>query len=91
MSADIINYPGAALPDRPITEGEIDKLHGDAFRDLEPNLRDCVRMGEIAAQLMLNAKNEDAALNFAVMHLAEMLMRLEKEYDDGWHGERSKP
>jgi hypothetical protein len=26
MSADILNFPGDGLPDRPITEDEIDKL-----------------------------------------------------------------
>jgi hypothetical protein len=50
-----------------------------------------VRMGEIAANLMSGAKNEDLTLSFAVFHLAEMLMSLEKEYDARWHGERSKP
>jgi hypothetical protein len=47
-------------------------------------------MGEIAANLMSGAKNEDLTLSFAVFHLAEMLMSLEKEYDARWHGERSK-
>jgi hypothetical protein len=39
--SSIIEFPVA---DKPITESEIDKLHGDAFRDLEMSLRDCVRM-----------------------------------------------
>ena len=88
MSGDIITFPGAGLPDRPVTESEIDKLHGDAFRDLEMSLRDCVRMSGIAAELILRAKLEDNSLSFAVFHTAEMLMRLEKEYDARWHGER---
>jgi hypothetical protein len=29
-------------------------------------------------------------LSFAVFHLAEMLMRLEKEYDARWHGEKQR-
>ena len=41
-------------------------------------------MGEIAAELMLNAKVENDGLRFAVFHTAEMLIRLEKEYDAGW-------
>jgi hypothetical protein len=32
-------------------------------------------------------KNEDLTLSFAVFHLTEMLMRLEKEYDARWYGE----
>jgi hypothetical protein len=50
MSADIISFPGDGLPDHQFTEAEIDKCHGDAFRDLEMSLRDCVRMSEIAAE-----------------------------------------
>jgi hypothetical protein len=83
--SSIIEFP---LPDKPITEAEIDKLHGDAFRELETNLRDCVRMSGIAAELMLNAKIEDDSLRFAVLHT--VLVSLEKEYDASWHGERSR-
>jgi hypothetical protein len=88
MSADIISFPGDGLPDHQWSEQEVDKLHGDAFRDLEMSLRDCVRMSEIAAELMLCAKMDDAPLNFAVMHAADMLKKLEKEYDARWHGEK---
>jgi hypothetical protein len=88
MSADVVSFPGDGLPDRPIPEAEVDKLHGDAFRDLEMSLRDCVRMSEIAAEMISGAKIDDTPLNFAVFHLAELLTRLEKEYDARWHGER---
>ena len=40
---------------------------------------------------MLNAKVENDGLRFAVFHTAEMLIRLEKEYDAGWNDERSQP
>ena len=66
-------------------------MHGDAFRDLESSLRDYVKMSMIAAELILRAKLEDSSLSFAVFHTAEMLMRLEKEYDARWHGERMGP
>jgi hypothetical protein len=91
MSADIISFPCDGLPDRPITNAEVDKLHGDAFRDLEMSLRDCVRMSEIAAETISRANIDDNQLNFAVFHLACMLSKLEKEYDARWHGERGKP
>ena len=76
------------VPDRPVTQAEIDEKHSAAFRDLETSLRDCVRMTGIAAELMLNAAIEDDHLRFSVFHSAEMLVRLEKEYDARWYGER---
>jgi len=65
----------------------IDRLHSNAFRDLETSLRDCVRMGEIAAERTINARIDDSPLRFAIMHLADMLIALEKEYDARWHDE----
>jgi hypothetical protein len=62
MSADVISFPGDGLPDRQFTEADVDKCHGDAFRDLEMSLRDCVRMSGIAAELILRAKLEDNSL-----------------------------
>jgi hypothetical protein len=88
MSADILTFPGDGLPDRQFTEADVDKIHGDAFRDLEMSLRDCVRMREIAAEMMSRAKIDDTSLNFVVFHLASLLSKLEKEYDARWHGER---
>ena len=45
------------------------------------------RMAGIAVELMLNATVENEQPRFAVFHSAEMLTRLEKEYDARWHGE----
>jgi hypothetical protein len=36
--SNIVEFP---IADRPITESEIDKLHSEAFRDLEPGICDC--------------------------------------------------
>src|SRR5450755_4938712 len=83
--SSIIEFP---IADKPITESEIDKLHGDAFRDLETNLRDCVRMSGIAAELILRATPEDRELAFAVVHAMEMLTALKANYYAAWHGER---
>jgi len=62
MTADVISFPGDGLPDHQWTEAEIDKCHGDAFRDLEMSLRDCVRMSEIAAEMMSRAKIDNTPL-----------------------------
>ncbi|WBL82290.1 hypothetical protein I3J27_18330 [Bradyrhizobium xenonodulans] len=72
-------------PDRSTVN--VDKLHAQAFRDLETNLRDCMRMAGIAAQLMFDASIGDDQLRFAVFHSAEMLKALEQEYDARWHGQ----
>ena len=45
MSGDIVDFP---LPDRPIPAAEIEALHAEAFRDLEGEVCDLDRMGEIA-------------------------------------------
>jgi len=44
-------------------------------------------MGEIAAERTINARIDDSPLRFAIMHLADMLIALEKEYDARWHDE----
>jgi hypothetical protein len=87
----VIEFPGAEPPPGGYSKEPVNRVHADAFRELESNLRDCVRMGEIAAELMLNAKVEDDSLRFAVFHTTEMLMRLEKEYDARWNDERREP
>ena len=91
MSADVISFPKDGLPDHQWTEAEVDKMHGNAFRDLEMSLRDCVRMCEITTEMIMRANKEDKSLTFAAAHLCTMLMKLEEEYDARWHGERSKP
>jgi hypothetical protein len=83
--SNIVEFP---IADRPITESEIDKLHSEAFRDLEPSICDCESMAKIAAQIAMNTKTEDREL---VVHAMEMLTALKKNYYAAWHGERSEP
>ena len=89
MSDNIVDFP---LPDRPFTESEIDKLHSQAFRDLEEKISDCVTMASIAVQMAAPAiegsgsKHEKAM--FAVLHVAEMLKKLKVDYHAAWHGEQ---
>jgi hypothetical protein len=68
MSADIIdgNFP---LPDRPVTRQEVDKIHAEAFRNLENAMADCVSMAKIAADHVQNAKTEDREMVFAGTYL----------------------
>ena len=83
--SNIVEFP---IADRPITESEIDKLHSEAFRDLEPSICDCESMAKIAAQIAMNTKTEDREL---VVHAMELLTALKKNYYAAWHGERSEP
>ena len=39
----IIEFP---IADRPVTEGEIDKLRSEAFRNLESGICDCATMAK---------------------------------------------
>ena len=87
--SNVVEFP---LPERPITEDEIDKLHSEAFRDLEGPIGDCVHMASIAVQMAEHAiegrddKHEKAL--FAVFQVAVMLKKLKADYHAAWHGER---
>ncbi|MET4040460.1 hypothetical protein ABIC03_002151 [Bradyrhizobium sp. RT6a] len=76
------------LPTRRITKEETAALHGDAFRDLETPIGDCVMMGRIAAQMVSEADDGTRPeLCFAVFHLSEMQDKLKDNYRAAWHGE----
>src|SRR5258706_16083558 len=91
MSGDILTFPGDGLPDRPITEQEVDKLHSENFRDLEGRISNCMTMAAIAHELAMAAivgiepKHEKA--QFAVCQSAKMLKQLQTDYQAAWHGE----
>jgi hypothetical protein len=84
MSNNIVDFPVA---DRPITEAEVDKLHSQAFRDLQSRICDCLSMAKIAAQAMMNIRTDDRELVFAVAHASEMLEALKVAYYAAYHGE----
>jgi hypothetical protein len=44
-------------------------------------------LGQIASQLTANTKCDDEQLAFAVFHLTEMLLNLDKHYKAAWRGE----
>ena len=83
--SNVVEFPAA---DRPVTEEEIDKLHSEAFRDLESRICDCVSMGKIAAQAVMNLRTDDRELVFAVAHVSEMLTALKADYYAAWNGEK---
>jgi hypothetical protein len=88
--SNIVEFP---ITDRPITESEVDKLHSEAFRDLEGEVCDLDRMGEIARNLIMNcAAKEDSfhdleLATFAVWQLAKMAKEFRTNYQKRWYGE----
>jgi hypothetical protein len=90
MTDNVVEFPAA---DRPITKTEVDRLHSEAFRDLEGAVCDLDRMGEIANDLIMNcAAREDGfhdleLATFAVWQLAKMLKEFRGNYYKRYHGE----
>jgi hypothetical protein len=88
--SNIVEFPPS---DRPITESEIAKLHSEAFRNLEGEVCDPERMGQIAQDLIVQCvAREDGyreleLSSFAVMQLAKMLRDFKDQYYKRWHGE----
>ena len=86
--SNVVEFPPS---DRPITESEIDKLHSDAFRDLESGICDCATMAKIAAQMVLAEDDgTNRELVFAVVHVSEMLSAFKVSYYAAWHGEKRR-
>jgi hypothetical protein len=88
--SNIVEFP---IADRPITESEIDKLHSEAFRNLEGEVCDLERMGQIAQDPIVQCvAREDGyreleLSSFAVAQLAKMLRDFKDQYYKRWHGE----
>ena len=84
--ADVVKFPGASS-DREIND-DGDRLHAEAFRDLEPG-SDCTTMAKIAAQMVFAEDDgTNRELVFAVAHASEMLTALKANYYAAWHGEK---
>jgi hypothetical protein len=85
--SNIVEFPGA----EPAADN-VDKLHSEAFRDLEGRISDYMSMASIAVQMAEPAiqgrdeKHERAM--FAVFHVAVMLKKLQADYYAAWHGEK---
>jgi len=80
-----------SIADNPITESEIDKLHSEAFRNLEEGICDCATMAKIAAQMVLAEDDgTNCELIFAVCHVSEMLDAFKASYYAAWHGETQR-
>jgi hypothetical protein len=90
--SNVVEFPGGKPPAEGYSEEYVDKLHAEAFRDLEGHIGDCVMMASIAVQMAegaiegTDARHEKAM--FAVFQVAVMLKKLKADYHAAWHGEK---
>ncbi|MGY8678525.1 hypothetical protein Q2941_12040 [Bradyrhizobium sp. UFLA05-153] len=91
--SEIIAFPSAEQLSEVHSEDAGDKLHAEAFRDLEGAVCDVDRMGEIANDLIMRCAATEDSLHdlelatFAVWQLAKMLKELRASYYKRWHGD----
>jgi hypothetical protein len=91
--SEIVQFPGAVPPaDQSSTNGE-DRRHAQAFCDLEGEVCDLDRMGEIARNLIMNCVAKEDSFHdlelatFAVWQLAKMAKEFRTNYQKRWYGE----
>ena len=90
LADNVVTLP---LPEREWSEQDVDKIHAEAFRDLEVEVGDLERMGQIAQDCISRCvAREDGRRNldlstFAVTQLAKMLREFKDRYYKRWHGD----
>jgi hypothetical protein len=91
--SSVIEFPGKEPPPEGYSKEHVDKLHAEAFRDLEGVVCDLERMGQIAQDLIVqcvareDGERELELSTFVVMQLAKMLRNFKDQYYSRWHGE----
>jgi hypothetical protein len=94
--SNVVEFPDLA-PAEGYSETYIEKLHAEAFRDMEGVVSDVDRMGEIANDLIMNCSAREDSFHdlelatFAVWQLAKMLKEFRANYHKRWHGELKGP
>jgi hypothetical protein len=92
--SEVVQFPGATPAPEVHAELDPNKIHAQAFRDMEGEVSDLDRMAEIAQDLIMNcAAREDAFHNlelatFAVWQLAKMANKFRTNYQKRWYNER---
>ena len=91
--SEVVQFPGTeALPEG-YSKNHVDTVHSEAFRDMEGEVCDLDRMGEIARDLIIQCAAREDSLHdlelatFAVWQLAKMLKEFRASYYKRWHGE----
>ena len=92
--SSVIEFPGKEPPPEGYAKEHVDKLHAEAFRDLEGEVCDLDRIGEIAQNLIMNCVAREDSFHdlelaaFAVGQLAKMAKEFRTNYEKRWYGER---
>jgi hypothetical protein len=90
--ADVVQFPGAPFDRTNIDDR--DRHDAEAFRDLEGEVCDLERMGEIARSLTTQCTVTEDSLRelelavFAVWQLAKMTQEFKENYYKRYHGEK---
>ncbi|TYO65594.1 hypothetical protein FXV83_15270 [Bradyrhizobium hipponense] len=89
--SNLVQFPGTPS-DRALND-DSDRPHAEAFRDIESEVGDLDRMGEIATDLIMHCSaTEDSSHNlelatFAVWQMSKMLKEFRKNYHKRYQGE----
>ena len=92
--SSVIEFPGKEPPPEGYSKEHVDKLHAEAFRDLEGEVCDLDRMGQIAQDLIMNCVASKESFHdlelasFAVSQLAKMAKEFRTNYEKRWYGAR---
>lgn len=92
--SEVIDFPTV---EREITESDVDKLHAEAFRDLEGVVCDLERAAAIARDLIGECSaREDSyrkleLAQFAIWQAAKLAEEFKQDYYKRWHGEKHGP
>ena len=71
--SDVVPFPGAMRTSEVHTERDDNEVHAEAFRDIEGEVCDLDRMGEIAQNLIMNcAAKEDSFHDLKAGHLCRL-------------------
>ena len=95
--SEIVQFPGRGNSPENRSDRELnddgDRPHAEAFRDLEPEVCDLERMGDIAQDLIMQCGAREDSLRklelaaFAVSQLAKMTRDFREIYYKRYHGE----
>jgi hypothetical protein len=93
VMSEVVRFPGVEAPPQGYSKNHVDTAHWEAFRDMEGEICDLDRMGEITRDLITQCAAREDSLHelelatFAVWQLAKMLKEFKANYRKRWHGE----